>query len=221
MGVLVSSLIDQARSILNDQLNDHFAADDASDQVDGVNNRFKALNQNVVDTAAGAPADPVMLVNGAVVTATVDLATGIYTAAVAPAAGALVSLEYYFILIEEATWIRFAKLGAEFVGVSPDFTLVTEDSKVEKLLEVAVARYMASLGADKMSNLSSWYYSANAGDKSFNKDAIAAKFSKMAVDQETKAVKARDDVYLRHGKRNAPAWKIGARIPFPSWTPRR
>ena len=76
------------------------------------------------------------------------------------------------------------------------------------------------VGADKMSNLSSWYYSANAGNKSFNKDAIAAKFSKMATDQATAATASRDGVYTRQGQRNAPATKL-TNIPFPSYTPRR
>lgn len=221
MAVLVSQLISRARSLMNDELGDHFVADDGSDQVDGVNLRFKAVNQNLVDTADGAPADPVMLVNGTPVTATVDNATGIFTAASAPAAGSLVSLEYYFVLILDDTWLTFARLGAEFVGVSPDFTAPTDDSHVPPLLELAVEHCMAGLGAGKMANLSSWYYAANAGDKSFNKDAIAAKFSKIAADEQAAALKARDDVYTRQGQRNAPAYRIGARIPFPSWAPRR
>lgn len=220
MGVLVSSLVTKARAEFNDLVSDHFATDDLSDQVDGVNTRFKVLNQNLVGIAQGSPADPVLYANNTAVDGSFDLATGIFTADTAPTAGSLCSAEYYFVLIEDAVYIGFAERGAQFVGVSPTLTAITDDSQVSKLLEDGAVKYMASLAANKMSNLSSWYYEAHAVDKGFNKDTISAKFTKMAEDLALQATAARDGVYTRHGQRNAPAQGVLIRRPFPDWTPR-
>ncbi len=221
MGVLVSSLILKARSEFNDLVNDHFTTDDLSDQVDGSNTRFKVLNQNLVDLATGAPADPTVYANNTPVAGTFNLATGIFTATVAPTAGSLCSAEYYFVLVEDATYIQFAQRAAEWIGVTPLFTLTTEDSKIDPLLEDGAAKYMASLAAKKMSNLSSWYYEAHAADKGFNKNTISQKFKDMAKDLNAEAIASRDGVYLRQGQRNAPAQAVLIRRPFPSYTPKR
>ena len=222
MGVLVSQLVDQTRSAFNDELADHFAQDDVSDQVDGVNLAFKALNQNISNAAAGAPINPRLIVNGASVAGTVDLATGIFTASVAPTAGALATLEYYFTLIDDDTYINFAQMAAAFIGVAlvTPLAALTDDSYIDPNLSNAAVRYMHSLAAKKMANLSSWYYSANAGNKSFNKDTISRKFLDDAKEEGDRAEKERDGFYTRKGARNAPAYKL-ANIPFPSYTPPR
>ncbi len=219
--VLVSSLILKARGEFNDLLNDHFTTDDLSDQVDGVNTRFKLLNQNVKNVTTGAPADPAVYANNDLVDGTFDLVTGIFTATTAPTAGSLCSAEYYFILVDDATYIGFAQRAVSFVGVVPQFTLVTEDSKIDPLLEDAAAKYMAGLAAKKMSNLSSWYYEAHAADKGFNKNEISRKFKEMGEDLVKEATAARDGVYTRHGQRAAPAQAVLIRRPFQSYTPRR
>ena len=79
---------------------------------------------------------------------------------------------------------------------------------------------MAYQGAVKMTNLSSWFYRANAGNKSFDKAVIAQAFKEMAKEEYATAVEVRNDTYTREGKRNAPAWGK-ARTPFPSYTPPR
>lgn len=222
MSVLVSQLVTQARSAFNDLLNDHFAQDDVSDQVDGVNVKFKALNQNLSDVAAGSPISPRLLINGAAVAGATDLSTGIFTAAVAPGAGSLASLEYYFTLIDDATYINFAQMAAAFIGVAQTtaFTALTDETYINPNLVNAAVRYMHSLAAKKMANLSSWYYQANAGNKSFNKDTISAKFLAAAEDEKAQAEKEREDFYTRQGARNAPAYRL-TNIPFPSYTPPR
>lgn len=219
--VLVSDLVLKARGEFNDLVNDHFTTDDLSDQVDGSNTRFKVLNQNIVGTAQGSPADPVVYANNVAVPGTWDLATGIFTADTAPTAGSLCNAEYYFVLVEDATYIQFAERGAEFVGVARTYTALTDDSHVEPLLKDAVAKYIASLAAKKMSNLSSWYYEAHAADKGFNKDTISNKFKEMSKDLVLEATASRDGVYTRHGQRNAPAQAVLIRRPFTSYTPRR
>lgn len=222
MGVLVSYLVTNARGEFNDLKNDHFAQDDVSDQVDGVNQRFKALNQNVSNIAAGAPIDPRLMVNGAAVAGATDLATGIFTAAAAPPAGALASLEYYFTLIDDATYINFANMAAAFIGVAQPvhFVALTDDSHIEDNLAHAAVRYMHSLAAKKMANLSSWYYQANAGNKSFNKDAISAKFLADAEDEKKQAKDERDDFFKGDGAQFRSATRLG-NIRFPSYTPPR
>jgi hypothetical protein len=80
---------------------------------------------------------------------------------------------------------------------------------------------MVHHASTKMSSLTSWYYQANAGNKSFNKDRISDKFSKTADEEMKTAVQLRDDVYKRHGKRNAPAMVQSAIVPFSSYTPPR
>lgn len=222
MGVLVSSLVTKTRAAFNDGLGDHFAQDDVSDQVDGSNKRFKALNQNLVNIAAGAPTDPALYVNGAAVSGVMNLATGIFTATVAPTAGSLANLEYYFTLIDDATYILFAQLAASFIGVSinPPFTTLAADSMIDPNIDNAAVRYMHAQAAKKMANLSSWYYSANAGNKSFNKDTISAKFLADAKDEEVQAAKERDDFYKGDGAQYRAAARIST-VPFPSYTPPR
>lgn len=222
MSVLVSYLIANTRAQFNDLLNDHFAQDDVSDQVDGTNKKFKALNQNISNLAAGAPIDPRLIVNGAAVAGATDLATGIFTATVAPPAGALASLEYYFTLVDEATYIQFANMAAAFLGMARPvhFTAVTDDSYIVDNLANAAVHYMHSLAAKKMANLSSWYYSANAGNKSFDKNAISAKFLADAEDEKKQAKDERDDFYKGDGMQYRAATRLG-NIPFPSYTPPR
>lgn len=222
MGVLVSQLVNETRAAFNDLVTDHFAQDDVSDQVDGVNLKFKALNQNLSNIVAGAPIDPRLIVNGAAVAGATDLATGIFTAAVAPTAGALASLEYYFTLIDDATYITFAQMAAAFIGVAltVPFAALTDDSFISANLASAAVHYMHSLAAKKMANLSSWYYSANAGNKSFNKDQIAAKFLAAAEDEKKQAKDERDDFYKGDGAQFRKAYRL-TNIPFPSYTPPR
>jgi len=222
MGVLVSFLVDNTRAAFNDLKNDHFAQDDVSDQVDGVNLNFKALNQNLSAIAAGSPINPRLIVNGAAVAGATDLATGIFTAAVAPAAGALASFEYYFTLIDDATYIQFANMAAGFIGVAQltPLTALTDDSFIQANLAPAAVHYMHSASAKKMANLSSWYYSANAGNKSFNKEGISAKFLADAEDEKKQATDERDGFYKGSGGQFRFATKLG-NIPFPSYTPPR
>jgi len=222
MGVLVSSLVTKTRAAFNDEYSDHFAQDDVSDQVDGSNKRFKSLNQNISNIAAGAPADPALFVNGTAVAGTMNLATGIFTATTAPTAGALASLEYYFTLIDDATYIQFAQMAASFIGVAQviPFTTLAADSFIDPNIETGAVRYMHAQAAKKMANLTSWYYSANAGSKSFNKDSISAKFMADAKDEEAQAIAERDGFYTRKGAAAAPAQRITT-VPFPSYTPPR
>jgi hypothetical protein len=215
-------LVTNTRAAFNDLVSDHFAQDDVSDQVDGTNQRFKALNQNISDVAAGAPINPRLLVNGAAVAGVTDLSTGIFTAAVAPPAGALASLEYYFTLIDDATYINFANMAAGFIGVAQTvpLALLTDDSFIQANLAPAAVHYMHSLSAKKMANLSSWYYSANAGNKSFDKNTISAKFLADAEDEKKQATDERDGFYKGSGGQFRFATKLG-NIPFPSYTPPR
>jgi hypothetical protein len=217
MAILISTLIASVRSAFNDTLADHFAKDDLTKQVDGTNLRFKLNCQNVVDhTTDGAPSDPAVYVAGTLKTVTTDYtvskATGliVFVTGHQPTAGQRVSVEYFYVLIPDADYISFAQGASDFVGVKPTFTATTDYTAWNDLLNSAAEHYMHSHAAQKMANLSSWYYSANAGNKSFDKKNIAAAFSKTARDEAAEAVERRDDVYKRQGQRNAPAMNQSA-----------
>jgi len=93
MGVPVSSLVSRARSFANDRAADHFSSDEVSELADGARTIFGAFNQNLISTSSdpAAPVSPVARVNNVAVSASVDLATGIFTLAAAPAAGSIVT----------------------------------------------------------------------------------------------------------------------------------
>ena len=224
MGDQVSSLITQARAILNDGYGDNFTRDDISDLADGVTTVFQAYNQNISNAAAGSPADPVIRVNGTpAALASYVAASGMMTASAAPAAQALTYLEYWFTLMTDPQYLGFAQEAAKFIGLTPAFTLVSQDSGLAGPAAEAAVHWMAHLGATKMASLSSWYYRAGAGNKNIDKAVIAQAFAKLADDQQKLATAVRNDIYTREGQRNAPGWgTISATPPtFPSYTPRR
>ncbi len=221
MGDLVSDLITKARGYLNDGYGDNVTRDDISDLADGSTVVFQAYNQNLINAAAGAPADPAVRVNGiASAWSTFNSAAGLVTLSSAPAAGALVYLEYYFVLMPDSTYLNFAQSAAKFVGLTPAFTMTTQDSGMSGPLAEAAVHYMASVAAQKMCSLSSWYYQAGAGNKNVDKAVIAAAFKDTSVEEYAAAVAVRDDFYKREGAREAPAWGR-ARTPFPSYAPPR
>lgn len=221
MGDLVSDLITKARAQLNDGYADNFTRDDISDLADGATTVFQAYNQNILNAAAGAPADPIIRVNNAPsALASFVAASGMMTASAAPAVGVLVNLEYYFTLMTDAQYLGFAQEAAKFIGLVPAFTGTSQDSKLAGPTAEAAVLYMVHLGATKMANLAGWYYRAGAGNKNVDKAVIAQAFAKMATDKLAQATAVRNDIYTREGQRNAPGWGV-ARTPFPSWTPRR
>lgn len=220
----VADLVTGARVKFNDTPSDHFSRETLNSQIfDGNQSRFRTLNRNIIDAAAGAPADPAILVQGSpVVPTSFDFVSGVFVLASQPAVNATLQAEYYFLLISDADYLEFAKDASRFVGTEPVFTALTDQAKFDPLLAEAAELYMAGLAAKKMSNLASWYYDANAGNKSFNKGQIATNFKNMAKEFQEEAMKKREDVYTRHSQREAPAFGYtnmpGVLRPFP---PRR
>ncbi len=224
MSLKVSELILSARTKFNDKLSDHFTTDDLSNQVqDGVNARFKLLNRNIVQQADGAPVDlKVFIANAPVTVDSVDQISGIALLASAPQSGNQPFAEYYFVLVEDDAYLEFAKDASQFVGTTPTFTAATDDVQFNPDLKEAAALYMAAQAAFKMANLSSWYYTANAGNKGFNKDQIAKKFQDTGAAWQKEAATKRDDVYSRFSQRLAPAASSSRQaVPFTRWQPRR
>ncbi len=224
MTLKVSDLILSARTKFNDRLSDHFTTDDLSSQVqDGENARFKLLNRNIVQEADGAPVDLKVFISNAPVTVdSVDQVSGIAVLDSAPQAGDQPFAEYYFVLVEDDAYLEFAKDASQFVGTTPTFTSATDDVQFNANLKEAASLYMAAQAAFKMANLSSWYYTANAGNKGFNKDQIAKKFQDTGTSWQIEAEKKRDDVYSRFSQRLAPAAAQSHQtLPFSRWQPRR
>jgi len=222
----VASIVTAARGLVDDRLDDSFSHDDLGEFADGTNTRFKLFNRFVVDnTTDGAPADPVLLVNLAPVAYTVAKETGIITATVAPAAGSLVQAEYYHTLLSDAMYVEIVKQAHAFfgnyvAGVTDSIT-ISSDTAIEETLFDSATHYVGSRAAKKLSTQTAWFYSAGAGGKNFNKDTISAKFKALADELMTEALKAREDVYTRHGKRDAPAIKHSLIRPVLRYQPRR
>lgn len=221
MGQLVSYFVGEARSLLNDGYANNFAQDDVSDLCTGSVAIIRAYNQNIQNMAGGAPADPISRVNGVPsALASFVAATGIMTLASAPAAGSQTYLEYFFNLMTDAEYIGFCQAAARFIGLVPTFKLLTDNTLIDGPLAEAMVHYMAYLGASKMTNLTSWYYRANAGNKSFDKAVIAQAFKDTAKEEYATAVEVRNDTYTREGQRNAPSWGVAV-TPVRNWTPPR
>jgi hypothetical protein len=218
----VSDLVGSARALFNDKYSDHFVQDDLTAQINSVNTRLRLTNRNIVLVADGAPTNLTVYVNGvATAYASIDKVSGVVVMNSAPTTGSLVLVEYYFVLIADADYIDFAKDASRFVGTTPTFTALTDNSGVADLLVDACDHYIVHHCATKMSSLTSWYYQANAGNKSFNKDRLADKFSKTADEEMKTAVQLRDDVYKRQGQREAPAMVQSTIVPLGPFTPPR
>lgn len=207
MAVTVAELITGARIHVDDSLDDHFVQDDLTLQMDGTNKRFKLINRYVVDkTTDGAPADPVVITEdfsgtlGTITAFTLDKITGIitFTASPDPNTIAQLSCDHYHVIIPDDKYTSWANDAANFLGE-------TVATAIADLAKHAAEVFMASEAAQKLASKTCWWYNANAGDKSVNKDTIMAKFAQLSTQKHTEAVSAREDLYTRHGKSNAPA----------------
>lgn len=214
MTTTVQQLVDGARNHADDNYDDNWARDNLSVQADGTNKRFRLTNRNIAFVADGSPADLVLLSDNVVVSTslyTVDQVTGlvIYTVpATAPAQGVDLRAEYYHVILNDAAYLEFSKGAHNWLGVVPTYTLISADAQIPDLAAHAAELHMASEAAQKLTSKTNWWYQANAGNKSFNKDTIAGKFRELAKQKNTEAEKARADLYTRHGKRDAPATSV-------------
>ena len=132
----------------------------------------------------------------------------------------MVYLEYYFQLMTDAHYLNFALEAVAFLGLVPTFTATNQDSLLAGPSQASAVHYMAHLGASKMTNLSSWFYRAGAGNKNVDKAVIATAFSATMKEEYATAEALRNEIYTREGQREAPGYGV-ARTPFPSYTPRR
>lgn len=227
MSTTVQVLIDGARNHADDSYGDNYARDNLSIQADGTNKRFRLTNQNIVFVADGSPADLVLLSDNVVVSTgdyDVDQVTGLVVykvAATAPAQGVDLRPEYYHVILNDAAYLKFSEGAHNWLGVVPTYTAATDDAQIPDLAVHAAQLHMASEAAQKLSSKTNWWYQANAGNKSFNKDTIAAKFRELAKQKNEEAEKARADLYTRHGKRDAPATSVTNIRNVERWQPRR
>lgn len=217
MALSVAGLIAGSRALFNDRLDDNYVRDDISDQIDGVTKRLTLIARNIVDfTTDGAPANPVLLVNEvALATAVFAKPTGIVTTpAAAIAVGSEVYAEYYHTLVTDANYALWVTDAANFVGQ-------TDPTEVAEGLASAMHNYVAAMAAEKMADISGWYYQSQAGNKNFNKDQISAKFLAIYTAKLANAEKLLESFYTRHGQRNAPAKAVANYRGVRGVTPRR
>jgi hypothetical protein len=211
--VSLANIIQGARQLINDRLFHHFYNDELSDIIDGQSNQYALTNRNIVDVTDGAPLDPVVTVNNVAATATFDKTNGIITFAAAPNQGDVVVAQYYLELMTDAEYVSFANTMEGFLGFAITtntdgrFTTITDGSSaITTNYTDACSNFVAAKAAEQMANLTGWWYRANDGDKSFDKAAVSAHFKAMATNLEDKATKARDGIYTRQGRREAPSW---------------
>lgn len=217
-----TSLISQARSKVHDRYDSHYVREFLNEQANGVQTVFQLRNRNVVQQADGAPADLVALVNNVVVSITsIDQVTGLVTLAAPPAALTNVEFRYYYILNTDAEYLDFLKTGSQFVGIPPTFTALGDLVQFSDELNAPAISITAVQALRSMASLAHWYYSANAGNKSFNKDSISRKFLDQAATLETAAEKQRSDVYTRFDEYKAPAIALSGNAGLRYWEPRR
>lgn len=224
MTTTVAQLMLSARNNADDGPADNFPIDNLSAQVDGTNTRFKLINRNILLAADGAPADPVVLFGNTVQAAggySLDKPSGIITFSVAPPAGTLLKVQYYHFIITDAVYLDFSKAAHTWLGTAPSYTLSSANVDIEELAVESAALYIASKAAQKLTSKTNWWYTANAGNKSFNKDQIAIKFRELARLKFEEAEKARADIYTRQGKRGAPAVSHTNTRNVKRWPPRR
>lgn len=215
MALTVAGLILGARALFNDRFDNNYVRDDLSDQIDGVVTRLRCINRNIVNVAAGAPANPVLLIDEvAEASAVFTLPTGIVVESPAIAAGSEVFAEYFFTLCTDAEYTLWATDAANFVGE-------TDPTEIAVGLASALHNYMAAMAAEKMSDMTGWYYQASAGNKNFNKDSISAKFLAIYTAKLKLAGELRDAFSTRHGKREAPSLKVSNYRGVRPYTPRR
>lgn len=223
MSTLVSQVVLEARTLAHDGYGNHFIVDTLTAQATGAATVFKLNNQNVVQTADGAPLDLVVLVNGAVVTGnTVNEQAGLVTLSSPPNAGSLVQVQYYFVLNSDTEFITFCKNAERFVlGVTPMITGLTSLVDVPDNLVGAMVHYAAQLASRSMASLAHWYYNGSAGGKTFDKASIAEGWARQAEDLKKEAEGLREDVYTRFDQIKAPAWGNAPIRGTRLWEPRR
>jgi hypothetical protein len=223
VSLLVSQIVDRARALMHDRKDGHYVREFLNEQANGVNLVFQVRNRNLLQAADGAPSNVAALVNGAAVAiASLDQSAGLVTLTAAPASLAQVEFRYYFEMATDEEWLDFYRLGANFVGDVSTVTALTDSTGFQDAYALPVAQYAAAQASRALASLTHWYYSANAGNKSFNKDQVSRKFMEQADGWEKQAKEGRLAVPERFDQNKAPAFAYtgparGSRY----WEPRR
>ncbi len=223
MSTTVGQVVTEARTLAHDGYGNHFIVDTLTAQATGAATTFKLNNQNVVQTADGAPANVVAMVNGAAVTVnSVNAVAGQVVLAAAPAAGALVQVAYFFVLNTDTEYVTFCQSAERFcLGVTPAISSLASLVDLPDNLVGAMVHYAAQLAARSMASLSHWYYNGSAGGKTFDKASIAQGWALQAEELKKEAEGLREDVYTRFDQIKAPAWGNRGLSGLRPWTPRR
>lgn len=223
----VADLISGARSLADDELLDHIEREPITHMIDGVRKRFSLAGRNILAAEdGGSVSDPEVYKNGVAETGiTWERVGGSLTydaAPTMPAGGADYIVEYYWRFFSDSQYLAWAIDGAKFVGFAASYD-GGEDEAIgfNELLTDAVEHYMAHHAASKLANRTAWWFNTSLGNHSINKDTIATKFKAMSDELNKSAERLRDDVYKRHGKREAPSSKIVALTNIVDGQPKR
>lgn len=223
----VGEMITRARGLMSDRADSNYVREFLNEQVTNSNKFFQVRNRNLLNVADdGAPADVQVLVAGLVVVpVTITASTGLIELATAPTVGETVEVRYFFHLNTDPEYLDFLRSAAGFVGTVPTYgalpPVLAEDDQITDNVEGAAVQYTAAQAARSMASMSHWWYSANQGNKSFNKDTISRKFMDQAKAWEDEARALRLDAYDRFDKRHAPATRSTNLRGVRPWTPPR
>lgn len=209
---------------MHDRKNGHYVREFLNEQANGVNVTFQVRNRNLLQVADGAPTNVKIYIAGTdTAIVALDQDAGLITLAVAPTAGLTVDVRYYFEMATDAEWLDFYVTAAGFVGDSSTTAIVATDAVgFVATLSPAVVMFAAAEASRALASLTHWYYSANAGNKSFNKDQISRKFMEQAKGFEDNAEKLRLQNYERFDSNKEAAFAyVGPARGTAYWEPRR
>lgn len=223
MSLLISQVITRARGLMHDRKDGHYVREFLNEQALGLSATFQTRNRNLLQVVDGAPADVACLVNNVTGTiTTLDKPTGLLTLNATPALASQIEVRYYFEMATDAEWLDFYRIAKGAIGDETEVTLLTEAVLWDTALMPAVANYAAAAASRSLASLTHWYYSANAGNKSFNKDQVSRKFAESAEKMEAVADKLRLSAYgNRFDAATAPAYAYRPTRGIRYWEPPR
>lgn len=223
MSLLVSSVVTKARGLMHDRKDSNYVREFLNEQATGAQLTFQTRNRHLLQEADGAPMDVDCLVAGtAAIITNLEEDPGLLTLQTAPTAGQTVEVRYYFEFATDEEWLDYYRTAAGFVGDASVITALTDTVGFTSQLEPAVTQYAAAQASRSLASLTHWYYSANAGNKSFNKDQISKKLMEQAAAFEAQAEKLRLSYYNSFDANQAPAFAYtGPSRGTQYWEPKR
>jgi len=207
----LNSLINDLRVHLDDKSNSKLERrEDLSRQVNGTNTTFIVSNFPLVPGSLKVSVDG----GSEFVPPSIDETRGGFTLTTAPTTSLFATYNWQFYSDDDLTdFIDLAIKECGFPGVA-SLALVPES------LIPAVHYYAISHAWEGLYGRHSEYFDAQAAGKGISKNAIPERFQRQSEAALAQATQARQEYYMRQGRREAPAYGSLATQQTP-YTPRR